>query len=207
MQRGHRLLCELAHLREASSHHMQHDPITGTFNREAMLTILFRETDRVQRLHGSLCLVLFAVDDFAYWKDEIGREACDGLLREIAARIERVLRSYDLLGRTGPDEFLLALPGCSIINAVMMAERIRMDVFGELFTIPGSHANPAQLRLTACFGVAPSRGRSPVVVLREAEQTLALSRQSGPDSISCAGDAPPQTEFSATLFTDKAMTT
>lgn len=188
MQRGHRLLCELDELRATSLSEFQHDRLTGLFSRETMLTLLFRETDRVQRLSGALCLVLFDIDDFTHWEEKLGREACDGLLREISARTGRLLRSYDLLGRMGADEFLLVLPGCGTANAAMLAERLQFEVFGELFAVKTGRAEGTSVRLTASFGIAASRGRSPVVVLREAEQTLALARQSGPDTVRCAAE-------------------
>ena len=199
IQRGHQLLCELQHLREASLLEVQRDRVTGAFNRGTMLTMLFRETDRVQRLHGSLCLVLFAIDDLDYWSSELGRDGGDRPLQETAARTGRMLRSYDLLGRTGQVEFLMVLPGCSTVNAAMMAERLRIEVFGEPFLVQNGAKEMISVRLTACCGVTSSRGRSPVVVLREVEETLAQSRRLGPDSIRCAGEAAHAGEFSEGL--------
>jgi two-component system cell cycle response regulator len=201
MLRGHQLLCELEQLREASLLEVQRDRVTGVFNRGTMLTILFRETDRVQRLHGSLCLVLFAIDDFRYWTSELGRDAGDRLLQEAAARAGRMLRSYDLLGRTGHDEFLMALPGCSTVNAAMTAERLRTEVSREPFMVQDGPQEAIAVRLTVSCGVTSSRGRSPVVVLREVEQVLALSRRAGPDSIRCAGETEQARELSAGLET------
>jgi len=191
MRRGHRLLCELERCRAASLTETQHDHLTGVFTRDTMLQLLFRETDRVQRLRGALCLMAFDIDDFADWNAELGREACDGLLREVSLRTGRLLRSYDLLGRTGADQFLLGLPGCSVINASLLAERLRLDVFGELFLVQTESKERLHVRLTASFGIAASRGRSPVVVVREAEQALELAREMGPDTIRCAGEALP----------------
>lgn len=188
MERGHRLLCELEELRAASLKELRHDRLTGVFNRETMLTLLFRETDRVQRLRGALCLMVFDIDDFGHWNEKLGREACDGFLREVSARVARLLRSYDLLGRTGADEFLLALPGCGTVNASMLAERLQIEVFGEPFTAIVGAGEAVSVQLTASFGIAASRGRSPVVVLREAEQTMAVARQAGPDTIRCSGE-------------------
>lgn len=190
MQRGHQLYCELEQLREASVERMRHDPVTGAHSRESMLTLLFRETDRVQRLHGSLCLVSFRIDDFAGRTREAGPQGSDPLVRETADRTRRMLRSYDLLGRTGPDEFLLALPGCSILDAANMAERMRNEVFCEPFAVRAmpkiARSETVFVRLTACFGVTASRGRSPLVVLREAERTLAFSQSFGPGTIRLA---------------------
>lgn len=175
---------ELETLREDLVLHTQTDRLTGVYNRETLLTMLFRETDRVQRLKSSLCLILFDVDDFGHWNERLGVEACDELLCKVVERTNRILRSYDVLGRPGKDEFLLLLPGCTTVNAVMLAERLRLDVFSTPFRAGGE-----SIRLSACFGVATSMGRSPVVVLREAEQALQWAKESGPESIEYFGDS------------------
>ncbi|HEY1208313.1 MAG TPA: diguanylate cyclase [Terracidiphilus sp.] len=183
--REHRRSHELEMLREVAAFSAQTDRLTGVYNRETMLSMLFRETDRVQRMNSSLCMILFDIDDFGHWNTRLGTEICDELLCQVATRTARLLRSYDLLGRVGKDEFLIALPGCSSINAVIMAERLRMDVFSSPFRVNGE-----AVRISACFGIAASMGRSPVVVLREAEQALLVAKASGPESIQCAGDFP-----------------
>jgi two-component system, cell cycle response regulator len=78
----------------------------------------------------------------------------------------------------------MVLPGCETSNALTLAERLRMEVFSLPFHIGGE-----SIRLSACFGLASSLGRSPVVVLREAEQALGLARQSGPESIQRFADS------------------
>lgn len=176
---------ELEAIREALALNEKTDHLTGVYNRETILTMLFRETDRVQRMNGFLSLLLLDIDDFGHWNSRLGNEACDALLRQIGERITRMLRSYDILGRPGKDEFLLVLPGCSAVNTVMLAERIRLDVFCVPFRVGND-----SIRLSACFGVASSQGRSPVVALREAEQALHWARASGPESIQCYGDFP-----------------
>ena len=183
--RNHGKSRELELLREAAALNSQMDRLTGIYNRETMLSMLFRETDRVQRMKSPLCVILFDIDDFGHWNLRLGSETCDELLCQVAARTTRLLRSYDLLGRAGNDEFLMALPGCTTVNAVLMAERIRMDVFSAPFRVHGD-----AIRLSACFGIANSLGRSPVVVLREAEQALLVAKAIGPESIQCAGDFP-----------------
>lgn len=176
---------ELHALREAQVLNAQFDRLTGVYNRETILAMLFRETDRVQRMNSALSLLLLDIDDFGHWNSRLGNDACDDLLCQVAGRITRLLRSYDLLGRPGKDEFLLVLPGCSAVNAVMLAERMRMEVFCSPFPVGGD-----AIRLSACFGIAGSQGRSPVVVLREAEQALQWARTAGPESIQCFGDSP-----------------
>jgi diguanylate cyclase (GGDEF)-like protein len=175
---------EVETLREAAVVNSQIDRLTGVFNRETLITMLFRETDRVQRMQSSMSLILFDVDDFGHWNSRLGAEVCDDLLCQVVARTCRLLRSYDLLGRPGKDEFLIALPGCTPANTFLMAERLRVDVFSEPFHVEGE-----SIRLSACFGIAVSNGRSPVVVLREAEQALNEAKAAGPESIQCFSDS------------------
>lgn len=167
-------------LREAAALSAQIDRLTGVYNRAALLAMLFRETDRVQRLNSAMTLLLFDIDDFGHWNARLGSEACDALLCQVASRTTRLLRSYDLIGRPGMDEFLLGLPGCGEANAVLLAERLRLEVFSAPFSVAGD-----SIRLSACFGIASSLGRSPVVVLREAEEALLRAKAAGPESIQC----------------------
>jgi two-component system, cell cycle response regulator len=196
--RNQRVALELESLRDAALRGAQLDRLTGVYHREALLAALFRETDRVQRMNGPLSLVLFDIDDFGHWNSRLGTEACDELLCQVVARTAPLLRSYDLLGRPGMDEFLIALPACGTANALALTERLRGDVFASPF-----HVANESVRLSACFGIAASHGRSPVVVLREAEKTLEWAKAAGPESIQCFGSAgtpspSPVTFFSAT---------
>jgi two-component system cell cycle response regulator len=176
--RAFRKARELEGLRESAALHRETDPLTGLHNRSAMLSMLFRETDRVQRMHTSLCLMLFEIDDLEHWNARLGVETTGDLILQVVGRVRRLLRSYDLFGRVSNAEFVLGLPGCSAVNAISLAERIRMEIFSEPF-----HVREQRVRLTASFGIAPSHGRSPLVVLREAEQALQSAQASGPEAI------------------------
>jgi two-component system cell cycle response regulator len=180
--RNQRIALELESLRDTALRSAQLDRLTGVYNREALLAALFRETDRVQRMSSPLSLVLFDIDDFGHWNSRLGIDACDELLCQVVARIAPLLRSYELLGRPGMDEFLVALPACSTANALTLTERLRVDVFASPF-----HVASESIRLSACFGIAASHGRSPVVVLREAEKALDWAKAAGTETIQCFG--------------------
>ena len=109
------------------------DPLTAAYDRDALLSMLFRETDRVQRMKTLFSLVLLRHRRFRARTSQLGTAAGDGLLCQVGKRTPRLLRSYDLLGRVGNDEFLLTLPGCDSFNATMLAERLRIDVFAAPF--------------------------------------------------------------------------
>ncbi len=173
----------------------QIDWLTGVYNRPTLLAMLFRETDRAQRLNTTISLLLLDIDDFGHWNAHLGASVCDQILWLVAARTARLLRSYDLFGRTAGDEFLAALPSCSVENAVLLAERLRLDVFSVPF-----HVADAAIRLSACFGIAASRGRSPLVVLREAEEALRQAKTTGPESIQIFGASARVNPAPVTLF-------
>ena len=156
----------------------QLDSLTGLMTRPALLDTLFRETDRAQRSRQPLSLIQLAVDDFEHWKSRLTRTQCDALIQAVAERISRMLRSYDAFGRVSEHEFLLIVPGCSVQNANLLAERLRVEVFAAPIA-----AGDDLLRLSACFGIASSEGRSPVVVLQEAESALHGAQKAGPESI------------------------
>jgi len=155
-----------------------HDGLTGLWNREALLSLIFQETDRVQRMKTPLSLMLFDLDDFSRVNHHYGYAAGDRVLTELANRFRRQLRSYDLIGRCGEDEFLLALPGCTGEHCLALAERIREALLGRPFTLDGETT-----ALTASFGVAVSGGRSPLIVLRETERALAMAKLAGKNCV------------------------
>lgn len=155
-------------------------------NRDALLSTLFRETDRVQRMKTSLCLILFGIDNLGQCNLPPGGSLCDDLLCQVLRRVPRILRSYDVSGRFDNDEILVILPGCSAADALTLAERLSADVFTEPYQVAGE-----VIHLSACFGIASSEGRSPMVVLREAKQALENARDAGPGLIACFGKAAP----------------
>jgi diguanylate cyclase (GGDEF)-like protein len=193
--RNQRLARELETLRDSAIRNAQLDRLTGVYNRETLLAALFRETDRAQRMNSAMSMVLFDIDAFGHWNSRLGVDACDELLCQVASRTASLLRSYDLLGRPSMDEFLVALPGCGPANAMALTERLRVEVFSSPFHVAGE-----AIRLSACFGIAASHGRSPVVVLREAEKALEWAKASGPETIQCFGSPPAPTPPPATFL-------
>ena len=78
-------------LKTAAVRNGRTDRLTGVYTRDAILTTLFRETDRVQRMNTSLCVILFDIDDFGHWNGRLGPAACDDLLVQVTERVGRLL--------------------------------------------------------------------------------------------------------------------
>jgi len=171
-------------------------------DRDELITTLFRETDRAQRLKTGLALVLCGIDGWEDWRSRLDKATVTELEQEITKRIVRILRCYDSLGHVDEGEYCVILPGCNGFNAVRMAERFREEVFGSKIL-----TGREELNLEACFGVAGSGGRSPLVVLRNAENALQKARARGTGSIerSSYEAEPDPATFSSPVVDDKAL--
>ena len=165
---------ELQSQMDAVRFYASHDTLTGLLNREAMMRLLFQETDRVQRMRTPLTLMMIDLDKFSEINIEFGYGTGDAVLREFAQRLKRYLRSYDILGRCGEDEFLIGLPGCTAEQAEAMAERLQGWILEKPY-----HIHRDVFSVTASIGIASSRGRSPLIVLREVERALANAKVAG----------------------------
>jgi diguanylate cyclase (GGDEF)-like protein len=112
-------------LTQAIEQRARHDLLTGTLNRHGIELRLFGELDRARRNGHPLSALLIDIDRFKSINDTHGHAAGDQALRAVAQCIAGSLRSYDLLGRYGGDEFLLLLPETHSHHALEVAERIR----------------------------------------------------------------------------------
>jgi diguanylate cyclase (GGDEF)-like protein len=136
-----------------------HDPLTGCWNRAAILDTLRREMARVKRQTTDFGLILIGADLLKTINYGQGEGIGDSVLRAISRKIRPNLRPYDFLGRYADNEFLIVAPGCNLMNAVAVAERIRRlfadkptDVTQEITTdelhqLPDSKVIPVSLSL------------------------------------------------------------
>jgi diguanylate cyclase (GGDEF)-like protein len=107
--------------------HLQatHDGLTGTWNRNAILDLLHREYELAARSGNTIGLIMLDVDHFKQVNDTFGHLAGDHVLVEVARRMQEAVRSYDLVGRYGGEEFLVVSPDCDQEQIQTCAERIR----------------------------------------------------------------------------------
>ncbi|GAB4482506.1 MAG: hypothetical protein OHK006_01080 [Thermodesulfovibrionales bacterium] len=104
------------------------DVLTGLLNRRVLLARLQAEIDRAQRYDSSFALLFCDLDYFKEINDTYGHQAGDVVLREIAAVLTKSVRTCDIVGRYGGDEFIVVLPETSLEGAQDVAERIRQSI-------------------------------------------------------------------------------
>jgi two-component system cell cycle response regulator len=125
-----------------------HDGLTGIWNRIAILDLLHREVELAGRSGSTLGLIMLDLDHFKNVNDTYGHLAGDDVLIEAARRMQHAVRSYDLIGRYGGEEFLVVSPDCDISQIEMCAERIRSAIAGEPILAAG-----AKVAITVSAGV------------------------------------------------------
>lgn len=99
------------------------DELTSLFNRRHLISELRRQIERVAR--GATCgVMMIDLDGFKRVNDQMGHEAGDLLLMDIANALTSETRGLDLVARYGGDEFVVVLPDLSPEGAIPVAERI-----------------------------------------------------------------------------------
>jgi diguanylate cyclase (GGDEF)-like protein len=104
------------------------DPLTELFNRRAFMDLAERELSRARRTGRPLAVLMLDLDYFKKVNDEYGHQAGDRVLAEFSAIVKRGVRTEDLVGRYGGEEFCAMLPDADLRKAVDTADRIRTAV-------------------------------------------------------------------------------
>jgi diguanylate cyclase len=104
------------------------DALTGIHNRRSLELSLKEEIERHKRYGNPLSLIMFDIDFFKRVNDTYGHQCGDFILQQIAATIEKNIRSHDILARYGGEEFCCLLPETSIEQAADLAERFRKKI-------------------------------------------------------------------------------
>jgi diguanylate cyclase (GGDEF)-like protein len=104
------------------------DGLTGLFNRRTFVELTEQELARARRHGGATALLLLDLDYFKRINDSHGHPAGDAMLRHVAAQLTDTVRSTDLVGRLGGDEFIVLLPGTSGAAARLLAEKLRQRI-------------------------------------------------------------------------------
>ena len=136
---------------EALRFQATHDPLTGIWNRGALFDLLHAEAERVQRKATCLSLFLIDLDHFKLVNDQFGHLAGDSILHEVAQRLSATLRLYDIVGRYGGEEFIVAATELGSELPQQLGERLRLAVSSSPICI-----SDGSVSVTVSIGVATS---------------------------------------------------
>jgi diguanylate cyclase (GGDEF)-like protein/PAS domain S-box-containing protein len=154
-----------------------HDTLTGLANRSMIHERLEQTIEMARREQGRAALVVLDVERFKTINDTFGRQAGDGLLRQLAERMKGRVRDVRWLARTGADHFAVIVPDVTTDEELARRneQRIR-DIFGTPFRVGES-----ELRVAAKLGIAmfPEDGADADALFRNAESALKKAKESG----------------------------
>jgi diguanylate cyclase (GGDEF)-like protein len=123
------------------------DPLTGMLNRAALTRRVEELAQQSQVTRQPIGLIAGDIDHFKQINDAHGHAAGDAVLRDVAYELRKTLRAFDLLYRTGGEEFLVLLPGADLAHTIELAEALRAAIAQAPL---GGH------RVTMSFGAAAS---------------------------------------------------
>jgi diguanylate cyclase (GGDEF)-like protein len=148
------------------------DPLTGMLNRNALQTRIGELVQQAVILREPVALIVGDLDNFKAINDGHGHAAGDVVLKDVAYRMRKALRAYDLAYRLGGEEFLIILPGADSVQAAEVAEALRGTIADEPI---------AGLMVTISFGVSASEPGEFAYddIFAEADLALYRSKQDG----------------------------
>ena len=136
---------------------------------------------RCRSLRIPLSLILFDIDFFKHVNDRYGHLSGDYVLRKACALLkDRVLRSEDVFGRYGGEEFIVILPEATLQKACEIAERLRATVEKFPFEYYG-HAFPIAISLGV--GEMDISTKTPEDLIKKTDAALYKAKQSGRNQV------------------------
>ena len=181
-QRMLELQASLREARDALAHQATHDPLTGIFNRRAILDRLSQELSRAKRENGELSVGMCDIDHFKNINDARGHQAGDEALVAFTRCLQALLREHDCIGRYGGEEFLVIAAGPQGEIEEGLFERLCVRVAEtEVMTKTGP------VSITVSIGVARGTGQSTVdALLAAADQALYQAKAGGRNRVAYA---------------------
>lgn len=171
----------LSNAREILIEKANTDAITGLANHGSFQERLAAEFSRATRYGSKLSLMMIDLDYFKLFNDLNGHPSGDAALRQIARVISEQVRDVDFAARYGGEEFAVILPETSLIQAAILAERVRKAVEDCVF----EQANPQSSKLTLSIGVAefPAHCTDRASLLRAADSALYQAKMQGRNAV------------------------
>ncbi|MBC7281162.1 diguanylate cyclase [Hoeflea sp.] len=155
------------------------DGLTGALSRRRILELAESEIERAHRHGIAVSLLILDADHFKQINDRNGHTAGDEVLKGMVERWKRVLRSHDLIGRIGGEEFCILLPEVGSDGAVRVAEKLRQETACLPFAFEGQ-----LLRATVSIGVATlAPGQDVAALMRSADRALYEAKDAGRDCL------------------------
>ncbi len=162
------------------------DEITQVFNYRYLERRLAEEEERTRRHGGFTAILYLDLDGFKQVNDRYGHQVGNVVLQQVAHTMLQQVRSYDVFGRIGGDEFLAILPQTDRREAYVLAERLRQAVQDYKMVIGGEIAVDF-VRVSVGIAAYPVNGETMDNVVTAADRAVYESKKQGGNKVSVAG--------------------
>lgn len=170
---------ELTEAKNTAEHLAKTDVLTGLNNRRAFTDLAKQQLQFCQRERQPVSLLMIDLDLFKDVNDTYGHAAGDIALQQMATLMLETVRSSDICGRTGGEEFAILLPNTNLDGAADIAEKLRLLVTNNLV-----HTPERTFRISISTGVA-SGHYGLETLLHMADKAMYHAKQSGRNQIKC----------------------
>lgn len=127
------------------------DPLTSCLNRRSFNQRCEQELEIAERDGKPLSCIMMDIDHFKTINDTFGHQVGDKVIQQVVNATRSGLRTIDLIGRYGGEEFCILLPGLDMDQACIVAERLRCRVEADAKEVL---TDDSDRTVTSSFGVA-----------------------------------------------------
>jgi diguanylate cyclase (GGDEF)-like protein len=156
-----------------------HDALTDLYSYRALVERVREEMGQANRAGSSIAMLFVDLDDFKEINDRYGHPTGNEILKGVASVLQQSMRSTDIAGRFGGDEFVVLLVDSDENGAVRVAEQIREGVAGTFVEIPGGKVGTT-VSIGVAFHDAATRAlTSSDELFAEADASLYIAKAQG----------------------------
>ncbi|MEG9437504.1 GGDEF domain-containing protein [Edaphobacter sp. HDX4] len=161
----------------------QFDDLTGLLNRWALKRTALREIQHCRRTGASLAVVMMDLDGLKSVNDTKGHGCGDIVLQAIGGVLQETVRARDSVARIGGDEFCILLPESSLEEAILVAERMREEIYDLAIRYRGEI-----IQTQASLGVASSHtsGLQWQTLVEDSDEALYRAKREGKNRVIAA---------------------
>ena len=165
-----------AKFHEEIRHRIIYDQLTGLLTKDSLYMALEMELKRCKRYDTPIAVLMMDLDKFKSVNDRYGHQTGSFVIGEVGKLIRQSIRSEDVSGRYGGEEFISYLPESNAESAVQAAERIRTAIEGHEF-----RRDDLAFSVTISIGIAmcPAHGEEIDSLVAEADRALYEAKGTG----------------------------
>lgn len=157
------------------------DGLTDLYNHRFFQEQMIQQIANAKRYNTKFSMIIIDIDFFKKFNDIFGHQSGDAVLRQVAIKLKKNVRSADYVCRYGGEEMTIILPSTDKDEAVITAEKICQIIAEKPFKL----ANNQESKVTISLGVAtfPQDGETPASLIEHADKCLYQAKENGRNQV------------------------